>query len=90
MNLVWMLLAAKIISDRDSGRSRGFGFVTYSTPEEANSAIQAFDQKACFSFVIVFFLAPKFASIIGNRKVLNTRMTSVFQWILLWIITQHS
>lgn len=36
---------AKIISDRDSGRSRGFGFVTYSTPEEANSAIQAFDNQ---------------------------------------------
>uniref|UniRef100_A0A162AI52 RRM domain-containing protein n=1 Tax=Daucus carota subsp. sativus TaxID=79200 RepID=A0A162AI52_DAUCS len=36
---------AKIISDRESGRSRGFGFVTYSTPEEANSAIQAFDNQ---------------------------------------------
>ncbi|MQK22504.1 hypothetical protein EI013_29495 [Escherichia coli] len=29
--------------DRESGRSRGFGFVTYSSPEEVNSAIQSLD-----------------------------------------------
>ncbi|KAL6492691.1 hypothetical protein OROGR_017616 [Orobanche gracilis] len=31
---------AKVIYDRESGRSRGFGFVTYSSPEEVNNAIE--------------------------------------------------
>ncbi|KAL6183013.1 hypothetical protein ACLB2K_044424 [Fragaria x ananassa] len=36
---------ARIITDRETGRSRGFGFVTYTTPEEASSAIQGLDGK---------------------------------------------
>ena len=32
---------ATIIVDRESGRSKGFGFVTMNDPEEANSAIEA-------------------------------------------------
>ncbi|KAL5544622.1 hypothetical protein UlMin_008406 [Ulmus minor] len=38
------VVEARIIMDRDSGRSRGFGFVTYTSSEEASSAIQALDQ----------------------------------------------
>ncbi|EPS68161.1 hypothetical protein M569_06611, partial [Genlisea aurea] len=32
-------LSAKVIFDRESGRSRGFGFVTFSSSQEANSAL---------------------------------------------------
>jgi len=32
--------SAKVIMDRDSGRSKGFGFVEMSTAAEANAAIQ--------------------------------------------------
>ncbi len=30
---------AKVIMDRDSGRSRGFGFITFSSDEEADKAL---------------------------------------------------
>jgi cold-inducible RNA-binding protein len=35
------VLEAKLMMDRESGRPRGFAFVTMSTPEEAQSAIGA-------------------------------------------------
>ncbi|KAH6802639.1 RNA-binding family protein [Perilla frutescens var. frutescens] len=36
---------ARVVYDRENGRSRGFGFVTYSSPEEVNSAIEKLDGK---------------------------------------------
>jgi len=35
--------SAKIITDRDTNRSKGFGFVEMSTDEEAANAIQSLD-----------------------------------------------
>jgi RNA recognition motif-containing protein len=35
------VVEANLMMDRSSGRSRGFAFVTMSTPEEAQKAIQA-------------------------------------------------
>ena len=35
--------SAKVITDRDSGRSKGFGFVEMSSEEEAQKAIEMFD-----------------------------------------------
>lgn len=35
---------AAVITDRMTGRSRGFGFVTMSSDAEANSAIEKFNQ----------------------------------------------
>ncbi len=35
--------SAKVIEDRETGRSRGFGFVEMSSPEEAAAAIEQFN-----------------------------------------------
>ncbi|KAL3696301.1 hypothetical protein R1sor_010377 [Riccia sorocarpa] len=37
------VVEAKVIHDKDTGRSRGFGFVTMTTENEVNAAIQALD-----------------------------------------------
>ena len=37
--------SAQVIEDRDSGRSKGFGFVEMSTDEEAKAAIDALNGK---------------------------------------------
>ncbi len=37
---------AKVITDRDTGRSRGFGFVTFSDRTSAQNAIEAMDGAA--------------------------------------------
>ena len=34
---------AKVITDRDTGRSRGFGFVTFSQDDDAKTAISKMD-----------------------------------------------
>ena len=36
---------AVVITDRQSGRSKGFGFVTMFTPEEANKAIETLNEQ---------------------------------------------
>ena len=39
--------SASVVEDRETGRSRGFGFVEMSTKEEAQAAITALDGKEC-------------------------------------------
>ena len=34
---------AKVVTDRETGRSRGFGFVTYTTSESAENAMRSMD-----------------------------------------------
>lgn len=40
------VVEANLMMDRVSGRARGFGFVTMSTPEEAQAAIDALNGKS--------------------------------------------
>ena len=35
--------SAAVVTDRDTGRSRGFGFVEMATAEDANKAVQRFN-----------------------------------------------
>ena len=39
------VISAQVIRDRESGRSKGFGFVEMSSPDEANAAISMFHSK---------------------------------------------
>ena len=34
------VVEAKVITERDTGRSRGFGFVTFGDPEQAQGAVE--------------------------------------------------
>lgn len=40
-----MPLAARVVTDRMSGYSKGFGFVRYATVEEAEKGIEGMDGK---------------------------------------------
>lgn len=42
---VFCLLPAKIVTDRVSDRSKGFGFVTYASEDEAEKALQEMNGK---------------------------------------------
>ncbi len=39
------VLSAKVITDRETGRSRGFGFVEFSSEDEAKAAIKGLDNQ---------------------------------------------
>lgn len=46
------VLRAQVVSDRETGRSRGFGFVTMSNETEMNDAIAALDGQVLLKYFI--------------------------------------
>ena len=44
-----VMFAVRVITDRESGRSRGFGFVSYTSADAANSALHDMDGKVLLS-----------------------------------------
>lgn len=42
---LWFGIAAAVISDRETGRSRGFGFVSFNSEDSATNAISEMDGK---------------------------------------------
>lgn len=45
---------ARVVYDRESGRSRGFGFVTMSDETEMNDAVAALDGEVLLKFFVKF------------------------------------
>ena len=43
--LFWLMFSARVVTDRVSGYSKGFGFVRYATIEEAAKGIEGMDGK---------------------------------------------
>lgn len=56
------VVEAKVVYDRESGKSRGFGFVTYNSAEEVNNAIQSLDGVVSSHWLFIFM--PFFLSVL--------------------------
>lgn len=61
----------KIITDRETGRSRGFAFIEFTSPREAEAAISNADGKEFDGRTIRVSLANKSSSGTGGRRSQN-------------------
>jgi RNA recognition motif-containing protein len=60
--------SAKIITDRESGQSRGFGFVEMASDEEANKAMKELNNKEIEGRTLSVSLAREKAARSDNRR----------------------
>jgi cold-inducible RNA-binding protein len=60
--------SAKVITDRETGRSRGFGFVEMESDKEGNEAIKKLDQKEVEGKVLSVSIARERPARGNNRR----------------------
>jgi RNA recognition motif-containing protein len=60
--------SAKVITDRETGRSRGFGFVEMGADEEANAAIKSLNNKDIEGRAISVTIAREKAPRSDNKR----------------------
>ena len=53
------IVEAVVITDRATGRSKGFGFVTFATPEAANAALEMDKQEVQGRPIVVNLAKPR-------------------------------
>ena len=51
LTLTFVHFTARVVTDRVSGYSKGFGFVRYATVEEAEEGIKGMDGKVSWSYL---------------------------------------
>lgn len=65
------VLDAKVVYDRESGRSRGFGFVTYGSSDEVNRAIDNLNGAVSVCIIITTILFSILSSIVLSVYFIN-------------------
>jgi cold-inducible RNA-binding protein len=62
------VVEAKVITDRETGRSRGFGFITYANRDDANTAIDKMNGKLLGGRTLTVNEAREKTSREGDRR----------------------
>ena len=78
------VMKAKVFYDKDSGKSRGFGFVTYSCADEVYSAVESLDgvvSSLLSYFFIIFFGFFEFTLNLSCRIL----MVEILELVLLYL-----
>ena len=72
------LKTVKVITDRETGRSRGFGFVTFGSEADAEAALQGMDGKVYLvslnyrlGYICIIIVTFQFYEYLGSRWTCN-------------------